>query len=163
MTTETFNTDQKAAHIAAFDAREADLEAMVAHLREEHGWIVPGHWGNDRTTLLAVHGISHYNAGDLSPHKRGTHTHHFMPYCDKAIDGEYCDHTSCMEMMHEMCEGCYVEYMDGRGRFDPVLCKVHGWTYIVDAGSNSGFAGEGVWWENWACGHGEFEEGHYSE
>lgn len=35
----------------------------------------------------------------------------------------------------------------------------HGQQRIVDAGGNSGFAGEGVWWANLACGHQVFASG----
>jgi len=40
-------------------------------------------------------------------------------------------------------------------------CPRHGWTSILTAGHNSGFAGEGVWWVDYKCGCGDIEEGEY--
>lgn len=55
--------------------------------------------------------------------------------------------TAAMLLMPEPPEG--VEHCE----------KGCGWQVVTESGSNSGFAGEGVWWATLACGHQLMESG----
>jgi hypothetical protein len=44
---------------------------------------------------------------------------------------------------------------------DSADCEAHGATYVTEYGSNSGFAGEGVYWWRLACGCSGMESGSY--
>ena len=167
MTKTFFNLDQTAAHIAAFD--RTTTATMMNHMRIDHGIVF------DKKTKAALLVLAHYvrHGQELidthkPAHIRVGHTCHVGPSCERFYrdDHAWCEHSSCQEIMMELCEQCSEEAMstsyDG-GMTDPVWCDKHGWTYIVDAGSNSGFAGEGLWWEIWACGDSYAEGGEYHD
>lgn len=151
----TFNIDQDKAHKEAFV--QADVKVMLMHLLEEHDWDIQEQEEYDPYAMRAMHAVSHENP---YAHVRRFHVCLSGPLCAKATKQVECSHSSCMEQVYgRQCDACMYESMDGLLVTDPVLCGEHGWTFITDAGSNSGFMGEGVWWERWACGHGHMESG----
>jgi hypothetical protein len=164
MTSTVFNTNQTAAHVAAFAASH-DGMTMYEHMRRDHGWLMSSAWEDDPGTLRAIHQVSHDNEATdptrSQAHLNTGHTCYPYPTCEQAQNGDYCEHQSCQAIIHMDCPECFTDAMSETGQFDPILCDEHGWTWVTDAGSNSGFAGEGVWWANWACGHGFTETGTY--
>lgn len=158
----TINYDQTAAHVEAFNG--GSRSAMAAHLQNDHGWPVTDE--HRPSVLRTMHADSHAmeEAAGVNAHLRSIdHECHFSPLCDYWTSGPEwaCKHSSCNVIVHAPCEMCMIEGYDARGEFDPYWCDEHGWTYIKDAGSNSGFAGEGVWWMNLGCGCSPMESGEY--
>jgi len=174
---------------AGLAARYDALAAMAAHMTGDHGWTLLGDEPADAATLTAMHHASHNNeaaaradaltATPLSAHAhyRAWHTCHYGPLCATATataaddgptfndDGTLilCGHPSCEEqVMGDLCYPCQEEAMTGTSEADPIWCATHGWTWVTDAGSNGGFAGEGFWWVNWACGCGTADAGAYN-
>jgi hypothetical protein len=60
------------------------------------------------------------------------------------------------------CPECYTRFMDS-AEPEVIRCGLHGDVTVTDSGSNSGFAGEGVWWWTLSCGCHHMEEGVYTD
>lgn len=159
MTATTYTADSDTAHVAAFDASD-NTAAMREHMLHDHGWARYGaESSNLSATLLHAAHINTHRINYRVHIRTADHTCTAYPLCEQAASEAYCQHQSCQAAINSQCMPCMDEALDGRGQFDPVMCTTHGWTWITDAGSNSGFAGEGVWWANYACGCGEMESG----